>query len=272
MNAVDRRGHRPHAATGHERPGELRLRLRADAPMHRFKTWQLFAVCVLVWGTTWHAITYQLSDFSAGVRRRAALRPRRRSPSLAALPLARRAARLFARRPRRARAAGRLPLRRLVRLRLPRRALRSLGAGRGRLLGVAAARRHRRRARCSAPRVGRRFVVGGVLGAVRRRAHLLARDRARQRRRAGRARRAASPSRRCCSRRSAAWSRAATATRGVALLAGDGLRHALRRDRRRDRRASPSAAASSLPTRAELVALARLPRARRLGARPSPAS
>ncbi len=28
--------------------------------MHRFKTWQLFAVCVLSWGTTWHAITYQL--------------------------------------------------------------------------------------------------------------------------------------------------------------------------------------------------------------------
>ena len=28
--------------------------------MTRFKTWQLFAVCVLAWGTTWHAITYQL--------------------------------------------------------------------------------------------------------------------------------------------------------------------------------------------------------------------
>ena len=33
--------------------------------MHRFKTWQLFAICVVVWGTTWHAITYQLFDFSA---------------------------------------------------------------------------------------------------------------------------------------------------------------------------------------------------------------
>ena len=33
--------------------------------MHRFKTWQLFAICVVVWGTTWHAITYQLNDFSA---------------------------------------------------------------------------------------------------------------------------------------------------------------------------------------------------------------
>ena len=33
--------------------------------MQRFKTWQLFAICVVVWGTTWHAITYQLFDFSA---------------------------------------------------------------------------------------------------------------------------------------------------------------------------------------------------------------
>lgn len=32
--------------------------------MQRFKTWQLFAGCVLVWGTTWHAITYQLSDLA----------------------------------------------------------------------------------------------------------------------------------------------------------------------------------------------------------------
>ena len=28
--------------------------------MQRLKTWQLFAVCVLTWGTTWHAITYQI--------------------------------------------------------------------------------------------------------------------------------------------------------------------------------------------------------------------
>jgi len=35
--------------------------------MQRFKTWQLFAICVVVWGTTWHAITYQLYDFSAEV-------------------------------------------------------------------------------------------------------------------------------------------------------------------------------------------------------------
>ncbi|MEO8524381.1 MAG: EamA family transporter [Caldimonas sp.] len=32
--------------------------------MQRFKNWQLFAVCVGVWGTTWHAITYQLSDLA----------------------------------------------------------------------------------------------------------------------------------------------------------------------------------------------------------------
>ena len=43
--------------------------------MHRFKAWQLFATCVLVWGTTWHAITYQLADFPAelGVALRFAL-------------------------------------------------------------------------------------------------------------------------------------------------------------------------------------------------------
>ena len=28
--------------------------------MQRLKTWHLFAICVLTWGTTWHAITYQI--------------------------------------------------------------------------------------------------------------------------------------------------------------------------------------------------------------------
>ena len=28
--------------------------------MHRLSNWQLFAVCVLTWGTTWYAITFQL--------------------------------------------------------------------------------------------------------------------------------------------------------------------------------------------------------------------
>jgi len=30
--------------------------------VHRLKNWQLFAVCVVVWGTTWHAITYQVGQ------------------------------------------------------------------------------------------------------------------------------------------------------------------------------------------------------------------
>ena len=157
-------------------PGELRLRLTPRrAPL---KTWQLFAGCVLIWGTTWHAITYQLVRPGAGVRRRAALRDRRRlrrSPSRLwrgerlRFPLAAHAA---------LRAAGRLSLRRVVRLRLSRRALRRLGAGRGRLLGLAAARRRWARRRCSASPSARRFVVGGVLGAGRCRADLLAGDRA----------------------------------------------------------------------------------------------
>ncbi len=29
--------------------------------MHRLLTWQLFAICVLTWGTTWYAITFQLA-------------------------------------------------------------------------------------------------------------------------------------------------------------------------------------------------------------------
>jgi len=32
--------------------------------MQRLHSWQLFAVCVLTWGTTWHAITYQLGATS----------------------------------------------------------------------------------------------------------------------------------------------------------------------------------------------------------------
>ena len=30
--------------------------------MHRLANWQLFAICVLVWGTTWYAITFQVAD------------------------------------------------------------------------------------------------------------------------------------------------------------------------------------------------------------------
>lgn len=35
--------------------------------MRRLKTWQLFAVCVAIWSTTWHAITYQLGPTSPEV-------------------------------------------------------------------------------------------------------------------------------------------------------------------------------------------------------------
>jgi len=35
--------------------------------MERLRTWQLFAICVVVWGTTWHAITYQLAGFPAAL-------------------------------------------------------------------------------------------------------------------------------------------------------------------------------------------------------------
>jgi len=43
--------------------------------VQRLRTWQLFAVCVLLWGTTWHAITYQVGDFppELGVAMRFAL-------------------------------------------------------------------------------------------------------------------------------------------------------------------------------------------------------
>jgi drug/metabolite transporter (DMT)-like permease len=32
--------------------------------MQRLKSWQLFAVCVLTWATTWHAVTYQIAPIS----------------------------------------------------------------------------------------------------------------------------------------------------------------------------------------------------------------
>ena len=33
--------------------------------MHRLKNWHLFAICVLTWGTTWYAITFQVGRLSA---------------------------------------------------------------------------------------------------------------------------------------------------------------------------------------------------------------
>jgi drug/metabolite transporter (DMT)-like permease len=35
--------------------------------MHRLKSWQLFAICVLTWGTTWYAITFQIGHTPAEV-------------------------------------------------------------------------------------------------------------------------------------------------------------------------------------------------------------
>ena len=35
--------------------------------MHRFRSWQLLAVCVGVWGTTWHAVTYQIAPIAPEV-------------------------------------------------------------------------------------------------------------------------------------------------------------------------------------------------------------
>jgi drug/metabolite transporter (DMT)-like permease len=35
--------------------------------MERLRTWQLLAICVLTWGTTWYAITYQIGHLSAEV-------------------------------------------------------------------------------------------------------------------------------------------------------------------------------------------------------------
>lgn len=40
--------------------------------MHRLRTWQLFAICVVTWGTTWYAITFQLGrvapEFAVAMR------------------------------------------------------------------------------------------------------------------------------------------------------------------------------------------------------------
>jgi len=35
--------------------------------MHRLKNWQLFAICVLTWGTTWFAITFQIGHVAPEV-------------------------------------------------------------------------------------------------------------------------------------------------------------------------------------------------------------
>jgi len=35
--------------------------------VHRFRNWHLFAICVLIWGTTWHAVTYQVAPIAPEV-------------------------------------------------------------------------------------------------------------------------------------------------------------------------------------------------------------
>ena len=35
--------------------------------MHRLRSWQLLAICVLTWGTTWYAITFQLGHVAAEI-------------------------------------------------------------------------------------------------------------------------------------------------------------------------------------------------------------
>jgi drug/metabolite transporter (DMT)-like permease len=46
------------AAAGEAAP--LRAARHGIEPMHRLKNWQLLAICVLTWGTTWYAITFQV--------------------------------------------------------------------------------------------------------------------------------------------------------------------------------------------------------------------
>jgi drug/metabolite transporter (DMT)-like permease len=52
-----------------------RLGRRPLATMHRLANWQLFGICVLTWGTTWYAITFQLGHAApeVGVAMRFAL-------------------------------------------------------------------------------------------------------------------------------------------------------------------------------------------------------
>ena len=227
--------------------------------MHRFKTWQLFAICVLVWGTTWHAITYQLSDFAAefGVALRFALAG---GSVLAFCPLARRAG-SPSRSPTTARSRCRASSSTACRYVCVYHAERFVpsglvavgysaspllaGIGAAVLFGVAARPAASSSAACSGwpasrsssgPEIarasgGERAALGALLTVA---SVLLSADRQPGREPQPHARRAAA--------------------------AGDGLRHALRRDRRRDRRPRPRPQ-RRLADGAELVALAGLPRA-----------
>ena len=144
--------------------------------MHRFRTWQLFAICVLVWGTTWHAITYQLGDLRARVRRRVALRARRRCRAAGLRPGAasRCASRRATTRRSRCRASSSTACRTSAST-TPSASCRrgwSRSATRRRRCSRASARRC-----CSARRSARALRRRRRARAGRRRAHLLARDR-----------------------------------------------------------------------------------------------
>ena len=135
--------------------------------------WQLFAICVLIWGTTWHAITYQVSDLAPefGV----ALRFGLAGCSCSVCALARHSAlRLSLRRPRALALQGAFMYgvsyicvyhaERTCRRVSSRSAIRPRRWSPGSV-----------RARCSASRSARRFMAGGLLGLRGRDADLLAR-------------------------------------------------------------------------------------------------
>ena len=227
MNAVIVEGIDRSLRPGMQRPGELRLRLTAAGASA-----QDLAAVRRLRPDLGHDLACDHLPALATWRRSSASRCATRSPAAASLAFALwRGERLRfpLARPRLAGAAGRLPLRRVLHLRLSRRALRAVGAGRGRLLGLAAARPGSARQRCSASPVGGRFVVGGVLGLAGVALIFWPEIARPARRRPRHARPRVHRRRRCCCRRSAAWRRAATAPAALPLLAGDGLRHALRR-------------------------------------------
>ncbi len=176
--------------------------------MQRLKSWQLFAVCVLTWATTWHAITYQIAPISPelgvgvrfglagllvvgaclwrGIRLPSALRDH--------AMLALQGVFLYGVSYVCVYYAERYVPSGLVAVGYSASPL-ITGIGASLLFGI---------------RVGRRFVVGRPARARRGRADLLAGVREGEQREPCRPRRRCSPSHRCCCRRSAAWPPAAT--------------------------------------------------------------
>ena len=229
--------------------------------MSRFKTWQLFAICVVVWGTTWHAITYQLFDFSAevGVALRFAL------AGLAVLALCR-----WRGMPLACSLAdhGALALQGVFLYgvsyvcvyhaeRFVPSGLVAVGYSASPLIPASA------RPLLFGAALSLRFVAGGVLGV----AGVVVIFWTEFTRASGGERAAlgaCSPSHRCCFRPSAAWSRAAIA--GAASRSGRRWASAWSTAPSPPRRRPARSAAASRCRGGDLVALARLPRPRRLGA------